>query len=281
VPWTVSKDTSMCPVSKPWAVKKSDTGAKAGCHVSEADAKKQQAALYAQEKKSNMSVDTADNREANGDSRHRLGVRLALDDGSLEYRNDTDDAQPVMHGHFAVFNEWTRINSLFEGEFMERIAPGAFAKTFQERGDKIRVLYQHGRDPSTGAKPLGTPEVLSEDDRGAYYEVSLFDAPYVNELKPALRSGQLGASFKFEVMREDISDSAERSAHNPDGIQERTIKEVRLFEFGPVTFPAYEGGPSPTTTSPRRYWSFRSMTPPGCATSFTRSSRPTRNAYVH
>jgi hypothetical protein len=27
--------------------------------------------------------------------------------------------------------------------------------------------------------------------------------------------------------------------HNPKGLPERSIKEVRLFEYGPVTFPAY------------------------------------------
>jgi len=29
--------------------------------------------------------------------------------------------------------------------------------------------------------------------------------------------------------------------HNPDAIPERTILQTQVFEFGPVTFPAYEG----------------------------------------
>jgi hypothetical protein len=33
--------------------------------------------------------------------------------------------------------------------------------------------------------------------------------------------------------------AADKSDHNPLGLPERTINEIRLYEFGPVTFPAY------------------------------------------
>jgi hypothetical protein len=51
----------------------------------------------------------------------------------------------------------------------------------------------------------------------------------------------LGASFRFKVMREDFNKKPERSDVNPDGLPERTITEAKVMEFGPVTFPAYEG----------------------------------------
>src|SRR4051795_9208562 len=78
---------------------------------------------------------------------------------------------PTMVGHFAVFNQWTEINSAFEGRFLERVAPGAFRKTFAEQRDRMRVLFQHGRDPQIGDKPLGPIRELREDGTGAYYEV--------------------------------------------------------------------------------------------------------------
>ena len=40
-----------------------------------------------------------------------------------------------------------------------------------------------------------------------------------------------------------------RSSHNPEGIPERTVHQASVFEFGPVTFPAYEGA-----TAGLRWW---------------------------
>ena len=159
----------------------------------------------------------------------------------LEVRETSDGGMPTMFGHFARFNEWMEINSAWEGRFMERIAPGAFAKTIAENRAGMRVLFDHGHDPSIGNKPLGTIADLREDDAGASYEVDLFDAEYVRELLPGLKAGALGASFRFKVMREDFNKKADASDNNPDGLPERTITEARVMEFGPVTFPAYEG----------------------------------------
>lgn len=152
-----------------------------------------------------------------------------------------EDGTRTLAGHFSVFNEWTEINSVYEGRFMERVAPGAFSKTFQENGRNIKVLFDHGHDPSIGNKPLGPIRSLTEDERGAAYEVDLLDTAYVRELIPALENGLLGASFRFRVVREDVNKNAERSDHNPNGLPERTIREAAVAEFGPVTFPAYAG----------------------------------------
>ncbi|HEU4864978.1 MAG TPA: HK97 family phage prohead protease [Actinomycetota bacterium] len=159
----------------------------------------------------------------------------------LELRSEDGFPGPVMFGHFAVFDEWTRIDSLFEGEFMERLVRGAFEKTFAENRSSIRPLFQHGRDSYIGSKVLGPVEILREEERGAYYEVPLLDTAYNRELEPGLRAGLYGASFRFRVMREEIVEKPKRSDYNPDGLPERSIKEVELHEFGPVTFPAYDG----------------------------------------
>lgn len=147
----------------------------------------------------------------------------------------------VLAGHFAVFDEWTVINSRYEGHFLERLAPSAFDRTLSERGAKVKVLFDHGNDPSVGNKPLGVPSVLEPDGHGVRYEVPLFDASYVNDLKPAIRSGALGASFRFSVPEGgDAWHTPTRSSdHNPDRLPERTLTNVDLYEFGPVTFPAY------------------------------------------
>lgn len=161
----------------------------------------------------------------------------------VEFRDagTPDDGIGLMTGEFARFNEWTEINSAWEGHFLERVAPSAFDKTFAENGKNIRVLYDHGHDPSVGNKPLGPIRELRSTDSGAYYEVPLFDTSYNRDLLPALKAGQLGASFRFKVVREEFNKSPERAGHNPQGLPERTIVEAKVLEFGPVTFPAYPG----------------------------------------
>lgn len=145
----------------------------------------------------------------------------------------------LLVGHFAVYNRWTEINSQYEGHFMERVAPGAFDRSLGSRNPK--VLFNHGKDPSIGNKPLGQPRSLDSDSIGARYAVDLFDASYVNDLKPALRAGVLGSSFRFGVPDDgdEWNHPTVRSDANPDALPERTLTNVDLYEFGPVTFPAY------------------------------------------
>lgn len=151
----------------------------------------------------------------------------------VEFRAESDNgALGTLSGYAAVFNSDTTIDS-WEGRFIERLAPGSFAKTLKDRGDKVKVLFNHGFDPSIGDKPLGKPKVMREDKRGLFVEVPLDDTSYNRDLVASLRSGALdGMSFRFSVVREDIDDS--------DDMPVRTLREVKLYEFGPVTFPAYE-----------------------------------------
>jgi HK97 family phage prohead protease len=142
-------------------------------------------------------------------------------------------------GHFAVFNEWTEINSRIEGHFMERIVPGAFAKTIRERGDRIKLLLEHGMHPQLGKSPIGKITLLKEDDTGGYFEAELF--PSVPELvMEGLEAGEYGASFWFGILHANWEQRPPKSAHNPQGISEQSLTELMLKEFGPVTFPIYD-----------------------------------------
>ncbi len=148
---------------------------------------------------------------------------------------------PVMVGHFAVFEQWTEINS-YEGNFLEKFAKGSFKKTIRDSRSKMKVLFQHGYDYMVGDKPLGPIVELREDEEGVYYEVPLLDAGYVREeILPGLEAELYGASFRFRVIREEIDEEPDPSEENPQGLPERIVKEAHVVEFGPVTFPAYEG----------------------------------------
>ena len=156
---------------------------------------------------------------------------------------DDGGAMPTLVGHLAVFNEWTEINSVMEGHFLERIDPGAFAKTIKENRGQMRVLFQHGQDPTVGDKPLGPIRSLEADGKGLAYEVPLLDTSYNRDIIAMLESDPpvLGSSFRFKVMRESVDRKPMRSDYNPRKLPERTVQEVRMQEFGPVTFPAYAG----------------------------------------
>jgi HK97 family phage prohead protease len=156
-------------------------------------------------------------------------------------RSVTDGGMPTLSGHFAVFREWTEIDSIFEGNFMEQFAPGAFKRTIQINAERMRVLFQHGRDPQIGNKPLGPIATLREDKQGAYYEAPMLDTSYNRDLIPGLEKGLYGASMRFRVIKEELNEEPGRSAYNENGIPERVVTEAEVLEFGPVTFPQYAG----------------------------------------
>jgi phage head maturation protease len=170
----------------------------------------------------------------------------------VELRDLGSDDQPtdgtLMYGHFSVFNEWYEISSFWEGDFLERTVPGAFADTIRDDISSMRVLFDHGFDPTLGNKPLGPIRALEEDQIGPYYEVPLLATDYNRDfVLPALRgqlmSGEmvgslLGASFRFIVTGESWDMKPLPSANNPHGLPQRTITAVEVMEFGPVTFPA-------------------------------------------
>lgn len=155
-----------------------------------------------------------------------------------ELRAATKDGMPTLVSRFSPFDTWYEIDSMWEGNFLERTVKGAFAKTMRENGANVKVLFDHGYDSQIGNKVLGAIESLREDDDSAVGEIPLFDTSYNRDLLPGLEAGVYGSSFRFRVIRDEWNDEPGKSAANPDGIPERTIKEVRLFEFGPVTFPA-------------------------------------------
>ena len=155
--------------------------------------------------------------------------------GSLEMRAAEDGDGRTLVGYAARFNEDTTINS-WEGEFVERIAPGAFKRSLKNNGDQVKILFNHGMDPQIGDKPLGRAKVMKEDREGLYVEVPLSRTSYNEDLIELLSDGALdGMSFRFSVIK-DTWDEPTRKG----GLPIRTLNEVRLMELGPVTFPAYQ-----------------------------------------
>lgn len=149
---------------------------------------------------------------------------------------------------FSKFNQWYPVSSVWEGEFMERVLPGAFADTIKNDRAQMRVLYDHGFDPSIGNKPIGPIRTYEEREDGPYVDGPFLDTSYNrDEVIPMLTGrlldgstvgSQLGASFRFQVMDDSWNMKPKPSKWNPNGLPQRSIIRTKTFEAGPVTFPA-------------------------------------------
>jgi HK97 family phage prohead protease len=173
--------------------------------------------------------------------------------GEADETND-DDGLGVMDVRFSPFNTWYRIDSVWEGSFLERTVPGTFKRTISAHNaatkvdsHSVKTLFNHGLDFNIGDKLLGDIVEMKEDADSPRSTVRLWDTSYNRDLLPGLRSGAYGSSFMFRVIKEEWNDEPGKSDHNPDGIPERTVKEARVFEAGPVTWPA-----SPTASAGMR-----------------------------
>lgn len=135
------------------------------------------------------------------------------------------EGQPMLVGHAAVFNS----SSVDLGGFREIVAPGAFAQTIAE--DDIRALFNHSPDMVLGRTRSRTLR-LQEDARGLAFEIDLPDTQAARDLATSIERGDIsGNSFSFQT----LEDRWQRD----DDVELRTLVRVRLFDVGPVTFPAY------------------------------------------
>lgn len=139
---------------------------------------------------------------------------------------------PQIVGHAAVFDVPTQIGGRIFG-FTETIARGAFAETIEE--DDVRAVVNHEPTLILGRNKAETLK-LSEDDVGLRMEIDVPDTSVGRDIVVSVERGDVsGASFMFQVLEEEW-----KVAGDDDDFDHRTIKKVKLFDVGPVTFPAYD-----------------------------------------
>lgn len=159
-----------------------------------------------------------------------------------------DEALGVVEAYFAVFGNIDQGNDI--------IHPGAFTKTFLERGGKVRVLDNHRTD--TLERAIGKPLLLKEVGRdelpanllaehpeatgGAFARVQmLMDARAGKEAFVRLRDGVIDEwSFGYDPLDFDFS----RAMKDGEEVNVRNLRSLRLWEVSPVLF----GMNSATTT---------------------------------
>ncbi len=139
----------------------------------------------------------------------------------------------TLEGIASPFNAETVVNSFWEGKFREVIRPGAFERTLRE--DRQIIQFDHGMSHITDSLPLGPIDVLEERDEGLYVRARLRDTPLINEVRAAIADGTIdGMSIQFRVRVEQVTEF-----DSPDELTLRELLDVRLFELGPVVWPAY------------------------------------------
>jgi uncharacterized protein len=168
--------------------------------------------------------DIVNNRNLSIESEERMSDENTQ---NIEYKDfvwkmDEVDDEGYFTGYASTFTE---------DSMGDTIMPGAFKRTLNSWAAKQRpipVLWQHKAD-----EPIGATIEAFEDERGLMVRGRLLmGLQRAREAFEAAKAGILGGlSIGFSIPR----DGAMR---NDDGT--RTIKELKLYEYSFVTFPANE-----------------------------------------
>jgi HK97 family phage prohead protease len=146
-----------------------------------------------------------------------------------------EDGTSVLVGYGSVFyrsGETGTEYQLWDSVF-ERVDRHAFDRALSEKHD-ARGLFNHNPDNLLGRVANGTMR-LSVDETGLKYEIDLnsADPDHQRVLAKVTRGDLSGSSFSFRPTKVEWVD---------DGTRElRVIKDLELYDTGPVTYPAYEG----------------------------------------
>lgn len=146
---------------------------------------------------------------------------------STEFKTRDDNGELAIEGYFAVFNS---NYDIAEG-MSESIAVGAFDNTLS---DDIRALINHDTTLVLGRTKAGTLQ-LRTDSHGLWGHISINpnDSDAMNLYNRVQRGDVDQCSFGFDILSEETDFREDGSVH-------WTIKEVKLYEVSPCTFPAYE-----------------------------------------
>jgi len=157
---------------------------------------------------------------------------LATDVAPVAVRDGEGDKPAHVTGTASVFYDGTPDTefSLWDGA-VERVMPGSFKRAIKE--DDVRGLFNHNPDNLLGRNVAGTLD-LKESKAGLEYDATAADTQVARDVRTHIARGDVtGSSFGFIATDEQW--------RTEDELEIREIRGVRLFDVGPVTFPAYEG----------------------------------------
>lgn len=146
---------------------------------------------------------------------------------STQFNTRDDNGNLAIEGYFAVFDSIYQIGP----DMSESIAHGAFDNTLS---DDIRALINHDTTLVLGRTKAHTLE-LRADNHGlwGHIDINPNDSDAMNLYNRVQRGDVDQCSFGFDILNEETDFREDGSVH-------WTIKEVKLYEVSPCTFPAYE-----------------------------------------
>jgi HK97 family phage prohead protease len=143
-----------------------------------------------------------------------------------------DKGPTVIEGYAALYGARTVIWGWFEEEIVE----GFFAPAIRDKHD-CRSLFNHDANFPLGRTKSGTL-VLRDDSKGLWTETKTPDSPIACSIVESIRRGDVdGMSFAFTIHRQEWIFAEEGSG----AMDLRRLLEIeKLYDVGPVTYPAYE-----------------------------------------
>lgn len=154
------------------------------------------------------------------------------------------DGPPKISGYAAVFyraGEPGTEYELWDGA-VERIMPGAFDNI---QNDDIRAMFDHRE--LLGRRSAGTLRV--EVDRiGLRYEVEPNSTSLYRDVVEHLRLGNIsGSSFGFRIRAK--GEDWKREERDGSTVEIRELRDLSVFDVGPVVMPAYTATSSEARSS--------------------------------
>lgn len=178
---------------------------------------------------------------SNNDKHTRFGAGLQrrFTDTTVELReldqSQADAKKPCLCGYAAKYNTITVLYSGSNYEYREVIMPGFFDDVLT---DDVRCLFNHSSHRITGRTTANTL-ALRSDETGLYFENEPdTEISYVSDLLRSVKRKEVTqCSFAFTTKEQKWEElqQGERWIYT-----RYLIKAKKLYDVGPVTFPAYE-----------------------------------------
>lgn len=156
-----------------------------------------------------------------------------------EDANLPGDAQAnsrTVYGYAMLYDTPTVLFEWDDCQYIEVIERGAATEALKT--SDIRALFNHNPNYIL-ARTSSNTLVVSEDEKGLYFEFEAPETSMGNDLLVSIQRGDISqASFAFDIsertiLREEKSDGKE--------VITITIKKMgQLYDVSPVTYPAYE-----------------------------------------